>query len=149
MTSKIFTYKISEKQTNYYYYIVSHIDNKDLVLKYFEVEISEYPDSPVNQFFDFCWDDISIDKSDVKPTDVINGTLPVDKLCMNTSDDYKMLLKQFLEEEEKPKVKAPPKKPRTPKEPKVKVEKAKKEPKPKPSKSVKIGVNGPSGPKIE
>ena len=60
-----------------------------------------------------------------------------------------MLLKQFLEEEEKPKVKAPPKKPRTPKEPKVKVEKAKKEPKPKPSKSVKIDMSGPSGPKIE
>ena len=63
---------------------------------------------------------------------------------MNTSDDYKMLLKQFLEEEEKPKVKAPPKKPRTPKEPKVPKEpRAKKEPKPKPSKSVKIDMNGP------
>jgi hypothetical protein len=60
-----------------------------------------------------------------------------------------MLRKQFLEEEEKPKVKAP-KKPRTPKEPKVPKEpKAKKEPKPKPSKSVKIDMNGPSGPKIE
>jgi len=108
-----------------------------------EVEISEYPDSPVYQFFDFCWDDISVDKSDVKPTDVINGTIPVDKLCMNTSDDYKMFLKQFLEEEEKPKVKAP-KKPRTPKEPKVPKEpRAKTEPKPKPSKSVKIDMNGP------
>ena len=139
MPSSFYTYKIIESHTNFYYLIVSHINNKDIVLTHFENQIEQQPDEPISQFFDFCWDDVKIEPSDVKSSDVINGNIPNDRLCINVSDDYKNALNKLLEEEKIELANINEKKARA--KPKPKAEKPIKEakaPKPKGKKAVVV-----------
>ena len=133
----MFVYKVLDTVNGYYHYIVSHIDDEDLVLEHQEHYSAHCPENPINMYFNTVvgWDDVDIQKvEDIKPADIINKNFPADPLNMAISDDYKKLIPPPKPKKE-PKQKEPkePKQPKEPKEPK-----AKKEPKPRAKKGVVI-----------
>ena len=92
-----FVYKIFETQNNYYLYIVSHIDDEELVLEHYEHYSANHFNIPKNKYFNLMgWDLIDIQKvNDVKAIDVINNTLPADEKCMNVSTSYEKLISEY------------------------------------------------------
>ena len=100
-------FKITESANNFYYLLASHISDPELVIEHFEHYIGNNPDLDIAKYFDFIgWELIDIQKVDnVKPADLMNGSLPVDDHCMNTSEKYK----EFIVEKPKPKRQTKPK----------------------------------------
>ena len=99
-------YKIFETVNNFYYYVVSHIDDADIVLEHTEHYSAHHPEKPMNTYLNSIgWDVIDCEKVDsIKPIDVINNTIPPDEKCMNNSQKFQ----EFIVEA-KPKAKRAPK----------------------------------------
>ena len=113
------TYKITEKDHDFFLYTISLFDgdDSDFVMEQFEHYVSNSPKNQMCQYLVHCdFDEMTIEKVGISPCDVINKNLPHDPKCMNLSSDYVPLI-------------PPPKAKRTPK---PKADKPPKEAKPKP-----------------
>ena len=124
-----YVYKIIETINNYYFYVISHVDDENIVLMQFEHTSANKPNLSMYRYLNDVvgWDHINIEKcGDVKAVDVINSTFVHDDKCMNISNAYESLIV-----EKKPKEKKAPKE----KVVKEKVVKEKKLPKQKANKS--------------
>ena len=131
-----FVYKILETVNNFYLYLISHIDDVDLVQEHYEHYCFNHPEQKENEYFNLIgWDKIDTQKIDnIKPIDIINNTLPIDEKCINNSEKYKEFIIIPEKKTKKEKVKVI----------KENVSKPKKEPKPKAKKakesSIKINI---------
>ena len=115
------TYKITEKDHDFFLYTISPFDSDDtdFVMEQIEHWVANSPKNQMCQYLVHCdFDEMTIEKVGINPCDVINKNLPHDPKCMNLSSDYVPLI-------------PPPKAKRTPK---PKADKPPKEAKPKPQK---------------
>jgi len=129
-----FVYKILETVNNFYLYLISHIDDVDLVQEHYEHYCFNHPEQKENEYFNLIgWDKIDTQKIDnIKPIDIINNTLPIDEKCINNSEKYKEFIIIPEKKTKKEKVKVikenvskPKKEPKPKKESKPKAKKAK------------------------
>ena len=80
-------YKIFETINNNYFYVISHVDDPDIVFMQFEHTSANKPNEPLYKYLNTAigWDNIGIEKcDDIKPIDVINGVYGTDPKCMLT-----------------------------------------------------------------
>ena len=100
----MYVYKIFETVNNFYYYVISHIDDTDIVLEHKEHYCALRPEVLINKYLNFIgWDAVDCEKSDIRPIDLINNNIPQDEKCMNNSQKFS----EFIIE--KPKAKRAPK----------------------------------------
>ena len=100
-------YKIFETINNFYFYVISHVDDENIVLTQFEHTAANKPKLAMYKYLNDVvgWDSISIEKCDtIKAVDIINNSLVSDDKCMNISTSYESFII-----EKKPKEKKPPK----------------------------------------
>ena len=110
----MFVYKIHECINNFYLYLISHLDDPDMVLEHFEHACAHKCNVDVNKYFNqIGWDVIGIEQTQITPIDFINNNLGNDDHCMNISQKFKDLITI-----EKSKAPRQPKTPKEPKEPK-------------------------------
>ena len=121
----MFVYKIFEVKNNFFQYVISHIDDEDMVLEHQEHYAVHHNDKPINKYFNLIgWDDVDIEKVDIKPSDVINKSLPSNEKCMNISNKFEeFIVEPPPKAKRAAKPKAEPKIAKVPK-PKGKVSKA-------------------------
>ena len=113
-----FSYKITEKDHDFFLYTISPFDGEDndFVMEQIEHWVANSPQNQICQYLVHCdFDAMTIEKLGISPSDIINKNIPHDPKCLNVSTDYIPLI-------------PPPKPKRTPK---PKAEKPQKEPKPK------------------
>ena len=104
---KFQVYKIFETINNYYFYVISHVDDKDIVLMQFEHTSVNKPSEPMYKYLNTVvgWDNISIEKCDINPIDIINGSLIQfkDDKCMNLNNSFISLIPEKVAKEKKEK----------------------------------------------
>ena len=108
-------YKFFETVNNYYFYIISHIDDPDIVLVQFEHTSANKPNEPLYKYLNTAvgWDNIGIDKcDDIKPIDVINGVYGNDTKCMNFNNTFESLIPEKKKKEKAAKEPKPKKEPK-------------------------------------
>ena len=101
-------FKIFETINNYFYYIISHIDNEDLNLDIAESWAAEDVTNTINMYLTMIgFNNVSIEKSSISPLIVLQKSFQHDIKNMNISDDYKKILEEGLTKikEKKTKVK--------------------------------------------
>ena len=121
----MFVYKIFEVTNNFFHYVISHIDDEEMVLEHQEHYAVHHADKLINKYFNLiAWDNVDIEKVDIKPSDVINKSLPSNEKCMNISNKFEeFIVEPPPKAKRTAKPKAEPKSAKTPK-PKGKVSKA-------------------------
>ena len=86
----MFVYKFFETVNNFYYLLMSHLDDQDTVLEHFEHACAHKNTVDVNKYLNETgWDVVGIKKSTVTPIDMINNNLGNDEHCMNVSEKNK------------------------------------------------------------
>ena len=101
-------FKIFETINNYFYYIISHIDNEDLNLDIAESWAAEDVTNNINMYLTMIgFNNVSIEKSSISPLIILQKSFQHDIKNMNISDDYKKILEEGLSKikEKKTKVK--------------------------------------------
>ena len=122
-------YQIFETINNYYFYVISQVDDKNIVLMQFEHTSANKSNEPLyNHLNSIGWDDIDIEKSDIKAIDIINSSFVSDDKFMNISNSYTSLIPEKASKQKKEKIVKE----------KIVKEKKVKEPKQKKEKTVKI-----------
>ena len=101
---KFQVYKIFETVNNYYFYAISHVDDKDIVLMQFEHTSAIRPDEPLYKYLNTAvgWDNINIEKcDDINAIDIINGSLKglSDDKCMNNNNTFMSLIPEKKKKE--------------------------------------------------
>ena len=102
------TYKVDESDSNFYFYVISHVQDPMLVLEEVEHGISNEPQFPMNQYLmSVDFDKVECSKSPINPIDVINESFPQDPKCMNISHEYVALIPPpKVKKQSKPKAEA-------------------------------------------
>ena len=71
-----YVYKYIETINNYYFYVISHVDDENIVLMQFEHTSANKPNLSMYKYLNDTvgWDHINIEKYDnLKAVDIING----------------------------------------------------------------------------
>ena len=124
-------FKLTELQNNFYTYIVSPFDDTELTMETFEHFVSNSPQLLMCQYLMICdFDNMTIEKVNMNPIDVINKNFLANDKNMLISDSFKSLI-------------PPPKPKREPKKKAEKEPKEKKEPKPRGKKCVNVAESVP------
>ena len=109
-------FKLTELQNNFYTYIVSPFDDTELTMETFEHFVSNSPQLLMCQYLMICdFDNMTIEKVNMNPIDVINKNFLANDKNMLISDSFKSLI-PLPKEKKKREVK--PKEPKEKKEPK-------------------------------
>ena len=92
-----YVYKIIETINNYYFYVISHVDDENIVLMQFEHTSANKPNLSMYKYLNDTvgWDHINIEKCDnIKAVDIINGSYVCEdkNKCMNVSNSYESLI---------------------------------------------------------
>ena len=88
-------YKFFETINNFYFYVISHVDDENIVLTQFEHTSANKPNVSMYKYLNYVvgWDNISIEKCDtIKAVDIINNSLDSDDKCMNISTSYESFI---------------------------------------------------------
>ena len=97
-------YNFFETLYNYYFYVISHVDDKNIVLMQFEHTSANKSNEPLYKYLNSIgWDDIDIEKSDIKAVDVINSSFVSDDKCMNISNTNTSLIPEKASKQKKEK----------------------------------------------
>ena len=129
----MFVYKISENINNFYYLLLSRLKDGDIILDQFEHANANDPESPMSRYLFDKYDDLTIEKTDIKPKDFLDmldktgsyyESIKNDNKCINVSNEFE---KHIVEKKKKGKKETTEPKPA--KEPKPKKEAKHKAPK--------------------
>jgi len=134
-------YKIIDHDNDFFKYVISDIDNGEMVLEHFEHYCGLFPlENAINKYFNLVadWDTVDFEESKLNPIDVVNKSIPQDEKCMNVSNKFEELVKIAEDEFKKEREAKAAKKTKVPKE--KKEAKPKAAPKPKAKKAEKKGV---------